>query len=164
MKSKIMKSFNKLKRYQQVLIIVVIVLVLCAMFCPRGYKEPAMYAKVGVGLGPLRGNISIEGYDNGKEQGYELGTEPTCALFYAPWCGFCKDLMPIYDEVAKKHPDKKIIKINCDENKDLAEKHGITSYPTIKFLKKGVEDTVDTIVYTGERTVKGLTDFIKKVL
>lgn len=159
-----MTNLKKLKRYHQVIIIIAIVLVLCAMFCPRGYKEPAMYAKFGVGLGPLRGNISIEGYENGKEKGYEIGTEPTCALFYAPWCGYCKDLMPIYDEVVKNHPNKNIIKINCDENKDLAKKHDITSYPTIKYLGKGIKDTTDSIIYTGERTVKGISDWIKQVL
>jgi protein disulfide-isomerase-like protein len=158
------KWYNDLKRWQRVVIIVATVLVLCGILCPRGYKDPAMYAKFGVGLGPLRGNINIEAYENGDAQGYEVGAEPTCVLFYAPWCGYCKDLMPIYDEVAKKNPDKSIIKLNCDENKELAKKHDITSYPTIKYLSKGVKDVTGAVVYTGERTVDALDKWVKQVL
>ena len=78
-------------------------------------------------------------------------TSPFIVLFYAPWCGHCKKLMPEFDEFAKeKKGDKKIkiIKVDCVENTKMAKKYGIESFPTIKCLKDGKQVSE----YTGERT------------
>ncbi len=54
---------------------------------------------------------------------------------YAPWCGPCKMLSPIMDELAQKVDDTKFIKINIDENEEVSEKYNIMSIPTILYFK-----------------------------
>ena len=57
--------------------------------------------------------------------------------FYADWCGPCKMLSPVIDEIASEHSEIKCYKINVDENQSLAGDYGVMSIPTIVFLKNG---------------------------
>lgn len=58
--------------------------------------------------------------------------------FFATWCGPCKMMSPIIDEIAEEMGDKvKVGKIDTDENMNLAEKYGIMSIPTIIIFKNG---------------------------
>ncbi len=57
--------------------------------------------------------------------------------FYADWCGPCKMLTPILDEIAQERPDIKIVKINVDEAQDLAQRFSVMSIPTIVLYKNG---------------------------
>lgn len=78
--------------------------------------------------------------------------------FYAPWCGHCKQLVPIYDELAEKYKDNEAIVIaKIDATANELEHTKITSFPTLKFYRKGDNQVVD---YTGERTVDGFSKFL----
>jgi thioredoxin 1 len=58
--------------------------------------------------------------------------------FWAEWCGPCKMIAPLLDEVARELPDKvKIVKVNVDQEQQLAQQYGITSIPTLLFFKGG---------------------------
>jgi thioredoxin 1 len=58
--------------------------------------------------------------------------------FWAEWCGPCKMIAPLLDEVARELPDKvKIVKVNVDQEQDLAQQYGIYSIPTLLFFKGG---------------------------
>ena len=58
--------------------------------------------------------------------------------FYADWCGPCKMMSPVIDEIAKELGERvKVGKVNSDENMDLAEKYNIMSIPTIMVFKNG---------------------------
>ncbi len=59
--------------------------------------------------------------------------------FFAPWCGPCKLLGPIIEELAEEYKDKaiKIVNINIDENKETAEKYNVMSIPTLILFKDG---------------------------
>jgi thioredoxin 1 len=57
--------------------------------------------------------------------------------FYADWCGPCKMLSPILEEVSEDHQDIKFVKINVDENEELAAEFGIMSIPAVFMLKDG---------------------------
>ena len=59
--------------------------------------------------------------------------------FYADWCGPCKMLSPIVDEVAEENNDIKVVKINVDETQDIADKYDIMSIPTLVVMKNGQE-------------------------
>lgn len=59
--------------------------------------------------------------------------------FYADWCGPCKMLAPILEEVQEELSEVKIVKVNVDENPDIANKYGITSIPTVKIFKAGAD-------------------------
>ena len=57
--------------------------------------------------------------------------------FWAPWCGPCKMVSPILDEIARERPDIKVCKVNVDEEMELARKYRIFSIPTMMVLQDG---------------------------
>lgn len=57
--------------------------------------------------------------------------------FWASWCGPCRMVSPIVDEIAKERSDIKVAKVNVDEQPKLAEKYGIMSIPTLIVMEKG---------------------------
>jgi len=57
--------------------------------------------------------------------------------FWAPWCGPCKMVGPILDEIAAERPDIKVCKVNVDEEMELARKYRIFSIPTMMVLQDG---------------------------
>ena len=65
--------------------------------------------------------------------------------FWAPWCGPCRMIAPVIEELAEEYDGKaKICKVNTDEEQDIAVKFGIRSIPTLIFMKDG--QVVDQIV------------------
>ena len=57
--------------------------------------------------------------------------------FYADWCGPCRMVAPVVDEIAKEHPEYKIGKVNVDEQPELASSFGVMSIPSIFVLEGG---------------------------
>lgn len=65
-------------------------------------------------------------------------TTPTLVDFYATWCGPCKMMSPLLEQVAAEMGDEtKIIKIDIDKNRDTAAQYGIRSVPTLLLFKEG---------------------------
>ena len=86
-------------------------------------------------------NLSLDDFDN------EISSSniPVLVDFWAEWCGPCKSLGPILEEISKDLKDKlQVVKVNLDENQDLAMKYSIRSIPTLLLFKEG--ELVDTKV------------------
>jgi len=79
--------------------------------------------------------------------------------FYAPWCGHCKQLTPIWDELGEKYKDHETIVIaKMDSTANELEEVKVQGFPTIKLFKKGTNEIVD---YNGDRTVDGFSKFLE---
>ncbi len=78
--------------------------------------------------------------------------------FWAPWCGPCKMLSPVLEEVAGHFENVKFFKVNVDENVETAQKFTVASIPTLILFKNG--EMVDKII--GFRPKEELVSFIEK--
>lgn len=64
--------------------------------------------------------------------------KPVIIDVFAPWCGPCQQMIPIFEELEKEHGEKyKFVKLNVDESRELAIQFGVTSIPTFVFIKDG---------------------------
>uniref|UniRef100_A0A8B9J4H7 protein disulfide-isomerase n=1 Tax=Astyanax mexicanus TaxID=7994 RepID=A0A8B9J4H7_ASTMX len=80
--------------------------------------------------------------------------------FYAPWCGHCKQLAPIWDQLGEKYKDSKDVVIaKMDSTANEIEAVKVHSFPTLKFFPAGEEHKI--IDYSGERTLDGFTKFLE---
>lgn len=98
-------------------------------------------------------NVTDQTFDNETSSGLVL------ADFWAPWCGPCKMIAPVLEELDSELGDQvKIVKLDVDENQETAGKFGVMSIPTLLLIKDG--KVVDQVV--GFQPKDALADLIKK--
>ena len=74
-------------------------------------------------------NLKNEDFDSVVREGAVL------VDFFAPWCGPCRAMMPIIDEIASEREDIKVVAVNVDEQRALAERFRVVSIPTLLIMK-----------------------------
>ena len=90
-----------------------------------------------------------------------MNDKPVIVDFWAPWCGPCRAVAPILEELAAEHGDKvSIVKLNTDEKPEITSRYGITGIPTMNVYVKG--EVVKTLVgaLPKPKLVRELSDFI----
>lgn len=97
---------------------------------------------------------------------YNVATDATFVMFYAPWCGFCKKLKPTWldlsqvDFSSKTKTPVKIANVDCTKNKDLCGLYSVTGFPTLILFVDGVEQER----YKGSRQRDDLANFVVEFL
>jgi thioredoxin-like negative regulator of GroEL len=88
-------------------------------------------------------------------------------FFYAPWCGYCKQFGSSWDNLFTNYNlfnGIQLIKVDCDKFTDLAKKHNITGYPTIKYLPNGLYGkSTNSIEFQGDRTYDNVALFLQSL-
>lgn len=93
--------------------------------------------------------------DNFKDT---IATGVTLVDFWATWCGPCRMLGPVIDEIATEITDADICKVDCDTQRDIAVEYGVSSIPAIFIFKDG--EIVES--FTGVQSKGALTEAVKK--
>ena len=84
--------------------------------------------------------MSIEVNDSNFEQEILKSEKPVLVDFWAQWCGPCKMLSPVIDEIAEDNSENlKVCKVNVDESRSSASNYGIMSIPTLLLFREGKE-------------------------
>ncbi len=81
--------------------------------------------------------MSVIKIDKNNFEELAASSKPVLIDFYANWCGPCRMVAPIVEEIAREHPEYVIGKVNVDEENELASRFGVFSIPTLVVLKNG---------------------------
>jgi thiol-disulfide isomerase/thioredoxin len=161
---KFMTSLKKMDNWVKYIIGIGVMLLLFSIFWPRNNS-------MGVKLVPVSGSsyykAVFEGFSNDEKIKLAMeNNKPTMAFFYAPWCPHCKTSLPLWNSFQEENnkDNVNIVSIDCtkEENKEIAKKHGVNGYPTIKYLPNGLSNPSGVVDFNGPRTKQGFSSFLSE--
>ena len=91
----------------------------------------------------MAGNLT-EVTDNNFQAEVIESESPVLVDFWAPWCGPCRVVAPVLEEIASERPELRVVKLNVDENQQTAAKYQVLSIPTMIVFKSG--EPVKTVI------------------
>ena len=104
-------------------------------------------------------SVDAEGLKSLMDEG------PVFVKFYAPWCGHCKKLAPVWTQLASRLTHKlNIAEVNCDQHSDLCKSQGVKGYPSLFFYTGGSGDAMHKTEYSGGRKFEQLRRFAEMAL
>lgn len=118
-----------------------------------------------VEVNSIKGKMILKKFiNNFLKGGNNSNSKPDLVLFYWKDCGPCKQTLPTWENVENSKLTNKVnilkIERNNGEMKEIMEKHKIQSFPTIKLCLNGVDNVNNCILFEGERTKEGITQFV----
>jgi len=109
----------------------------------------------------MSSDLVIHTTDQNFEKEVVQSDKPVLVDFWAPWCGPCRAIAPVLDELASEYGEKiKIVKVNVDENQQAPQRFSVRGIPTLIFFKGGKD--VETLV--GAHPKETLKEKIDSVL
>lgn len=105
-------------------------------------------------LGGLRGGFDIEAFENDNS--------PMFVMFYSPRCGWCEQMMPEMDALIAQYKNDglvKTVKIDCLAEPEMANKHNVAGFPTLRYYPAGLSGTFEE--YSSDRTASAMSQFIE---
>lgn len=103
----------------------------------------------------------VYNYEKNPDKWVYEGDKPAIVDFYATWCGPCKAIAPILEELAKEYAGKIVIyKIDTDKERDLAAAFGISSIPTLLFIPSNGDPQIAQGALPKESLKRAIDDFL----
>jgi len=146
--------FNRFNKEQKLVLAFCVIVIVCTL-----YRDCLLCRWIPKLDGFKMGRVEKfeDAGDSMDMEKFEDGSDPSMVLFYAPWCGHCKSMMPDWNKLEKMSPKgMKIVKVNCDDKPQVAERHKVQGFPTIILFKGNKK-----VYFEGARNLDNFLEFIK---